>query len=159
MVEDSQRSELSKRLLALINLKLSQDKNFYASLEKATDVDRETWKHWYLKTSVVDPSSKLLTGAFNAWPQYAYWLATGMADERFGHLGVHKTDESPYAGSAIDSQMQRVRLLTELYMDSVQKLNKSTSKDFDHHLFMLENADKLRVQEVGKLCAVYLDGR
>jgi hypothetical protein len=159
MVEENQRSDLSKRLLALVDAKLSEEKNFFAALERATDVDRETWKHWYQKTSVVDPSTKLLTGAFYAWPQYAFWLATGIDDEKFGHIAVQENGKATNSRLGLDGPIKRVRLSTEFYLDSLRKVHTCHSDDIDHHLFMFEQAEKLRVQEVGKLCSEYSNGR
>jgi hypothetical protein len=158
MVEDGKRSDLSKRLLALVNAKLSEEKNFFAALERATDVDRETWKHWYQKPSVVDPSTKLLSGAFYAWPQFAFWLATGIDDEKFGHIAIQGKVEAKNSKLILDGPLKRVRLSTEFYLDSLRKVRTCHTDDIDHHLFMLGEAEKLRMQEVGKLCSEYANG-
>ena len=159
MAEENQRSDVSKRLLALVNEKLSEEKNFFAALERTTEVDRETWKHWYQKPSVVDPSTKLLMGAFYAWPQYAYWLATGMDDEKFGHMTVQDGSKTRNSQSVLGGQIKRVCFSTGFYLDSIRKVHTCHTDDIDHHLFMIDEAEKIRVQEVSKLCAVYLDGR
>lgn len=155
METNDQRSPLSRRLLALVNAKLGHEKNFYSALERVTGVDRETWKHWYLKPQVVDPSTKILSASFKVWPQYAFWLSTGIDDDACGHISVSTTESSNISST---EQLKKVRVVTELYFDSFMKIASCNLDDIDHHLHMVEYAQKLRIKEVAKLCLEISNG-
>jgi hypothetical protein len=155
METNDQRSPLSRRLLALVNAKLGHEKNFYSALERTTGVDRETWKHWYLKPQVADPSTKILSASFKVWPQYAFWLATGIEDDAYGHISVSATESSNISTT---EQHKKVRVVTELYFDSFMKTVTCNLDDLEHHLHLVEYAQKLRIKEVAKLCLEISNG-
>jgi hypothetical protein len=86
-------------------------------------------------------------------------IATGIDDEKFGHIAVQENGKATNSRLGLDGPIKRVRLSTEFYLDSLRKVHTCHSDDIDHHLFMFEQAEKLRVQEVGKLCSEYSNGR
>lgn len=53
-------------------------------LEGLTGVKADKWR--YFNSEITKPSVEMLEALFTTFPQYAFWLATGLSDEDAGHL-------------------------------------------------------------------------
>jgi hypothetical protein len=73
---------ISTRLMYIITEETSENGRF-GWLENATGIGRKTWQAWFSRSSM--PSGNMLEAAGRLWPQYAFWLVTGMTDEDYGH--------------------------------------------------------------------------
>jgi hypothetical protein len=73
---------ISTRLMYIITEETS-DSGRFGWLENATGIGRKTWQAWFTRSSM--PSGNMLEAAGRLWPQYAFWLVTGMTDENYGH--------------------------------------------------------------------------
>ena len=155
---DNQKSELSERLMSLLTKKLGPQKNFFAALEHKTGVDRETWKHWFNKPGVVDPSTKLLTAAFKCWPEHAYWLATGHEDKYFGHVGLKDWRREGPDDSELEKRTRKVVIATDLYVEMQTKAATCEPEEKEHYMKLVEHAEQMRVYEISQLCLEYLNG-
>lgn len=69
--------------LKLIILAETSDKRRFPNLESQTGVSESTWRTWWTRGGT--PSGALIEGAGRAWPEFAFWLITGMTDIEFGH--------------------------------------------------------------------------
>jgi len=134
------KSEISKRLEQLIVTKLGEEKNFYAALERTTGVDRETWKHWYLKPNVVDPSVKLLKSAFELWPEHAFWLSTGLTDVGAGHVAPDDKMNEFLTTQPDHEKIKKVKVATKYYWDCLEQLQVGPTEDKDHQIAVVHFA-------------------
>jgi hypothetical protein len=74
---------LRKRLQAIIRQETDEVGRF-GWLQKQTGIPRNTWQTWWDKEETV-PSSKMIETTARLWPKYAFWLASGLTDEEYGH--------------------------------------------------------------------------
>lgn len=73
---------LSERLRQLIEAVTSPTRRFVA-LEEQTGVKAETWRTWWNRGGKA--SADLIQAAGQTWPEYAFWLVTGINDFYNGH--------------------------------------------------------------------------
>ncbi|MFC0349666.1 hypothetical protein [Undibacterium danionis] len=55
----------------------------YKELEELTGITAATWRSWWNRGST--PSGELIEAACKLWPNYAFWLVTGITDQYHGH--------------------------------------------------------------------------
>lgn len=79
---EKEQSHIGDRLRLLIS-ELTPEKRRFPTLQELTGITESTWRTWWTRGGV--PSGSLIEGASRAWPEYAFWLATGAEDFRFGH--------------------------------------------------------------------------
>lgn len=79
----SEPSDLRDRLKAVLRAGMPA-RGFFRSLEEASGISVDSWKA--LAYDRQKPSPEMLSFAFSRWPDMAFWLATGVSDERFGHV-------------------------------------------------------------------------
>lgn len=79
----SDPTELRDRLKAVLRAGMPA-RGFFRSLEEASGISVDSWKA--LAYDRQKPSAEMLGFAFARWPETAFWLATGIADEQFGHV-------------------------------------------------------------------------
>lgn len=75
--------DTAARILILAN-HLTGERNDWKQLEKTTGLSATKWRH--VHAGVTRPSLEMLDALCRAFPQYAFWLATGISDETTGHL-------------------------------------------------------------------------
>ncbi|MGJ7490034.1 hypothetical protein [Variovorax sp. ZT4R33] len=59
------------------------EKRRFPQLENLTGVPLNTWRSWWRNGT--NPSGALAEAVAKQWPQYAFWLATGLTDIACGH--------------------------------------------------------------------------
>ncbi len=70
----------------------------FVTLHERTGIKAETWRTWWNRAG--SPSGEMIEGLAKAWPQFAFWLASGIADVEHGHaappqyLGVEKVNDN-----------------------------------------------------------------
>jgi hypothetical protein len=69
--------------LKLLVLAQTPEKKRFPILEGLTDVSENTWRTWWKRGGT--PSGTLVEGVGKAWPEYAFWLTTGLTDVEYGH--------------------------------------------------------------------------
>ncbi|MDK6078346.1 hypothetical protein [Massilia varians] len=81
------RGELTQDTIAarmkLILLAETPEKRRFPTLEEQTGVPENTWRTWWKRGGT--PSGSMVEAVARTWPQYAFWLATGLTDAVFGH--------------------------------------------------------------------------
>ncbi|MBC3885635.1 hypothetical protein [Undibacterium griseum] len=73
---------ITERAKILIAHKTTAAKRF-KELEDATGIASGTWRTWWNKDS--RPSGEMIEVLCAAWPEFAFWLATGITDSEHGH--------------------------------------------------------------------------
>lgn len=139
---------ISTRLKFIINEETSESGRF-GWLEEATDIGRKTWQAWYSRSSM--PSGNMVEAAGRLWPQFAFWLTTGMTDEDYGHtrplMSKSLEVKKPNARMRFKEYFQYfAHLQHHLYGDS--DWDKDTASDLE-----LEKRKKLRDEEMRLLNA------
>lgn len=76
-------NSLGERLRAIAEHQTSATRRF-KELELATDIASETWRTFWGRNA--RPSADMVEAVAQRWPQYAFWLATGITDPVFGHI-------------------------------------------------------------------------
>lgn len=73
---------MHERLKTLIETMTTPERR-HKELEEKTNIASGTWKTYL--TRGVRPSAELVEAIAQAWPQYAFWLVTGLEDADYGH--------------------------------------------------------------------------
>lgn len=81
--EVASKSAIGDRLRLLIS-SLTPEKRRFPLLRELTGVTESTWRTWWSRGGV--PSGALVEGVARAWPEYAFWVSTGVEDQQFGHF-------------------------------------------------------------------------
>lgn len=76
------RSGIASRLRILI-LSCTPEKKRFPTLESLTGVKENTWRNWWTRDSA--PSAQMVEGLAREWPEFGFWLATGLTDVDYGH--------------------------------------------------------------------------
>ncbi|QHE94251.1 hypothetical protein PI93_005610 [Pandoraea fibrosis] len=87
----------------------------FKELGDVTDVHAATWRSFWIREGAV-PSGAMLEGLAKNWPQYAFWLLTGITDPEAGHVAPPSAaddliepdnEESPIANAYFQHQLAR----------------------------------------------------
>lgn len=81
---------LNDRMKALIENKIEDHRKFKI-LEQRTSIPSDSWKNWSHDRQ--RPTMEMIEAVAKLWPEYAFWLATGATDYRFGHIGIEHDSE------------------------------------------------------------------
>lgn len=73
---------INQRLRSIIDMELAE-KNKFGLLEKISSIPQNTWRTWYVRNSF--PNALMIESVSKNWPQYAFWLVTGVEDGIAGH--------------------------------------------------------------------------
>ncbi len=89
--------DIAARLHDLIREKTS-DRRRGKELEELTGIPSESWKN--VLNGKQRPTCHMIEAAAKQWPEYAFWLATGLTDPDFGHTsaadwGLHPCKNAP----------------------------------------------------------------
>ena len=82
LLEELRSDSISTRLKLVIYCN-TKEKRRFPQLETLTGIPQATWRSWW-KHGVV-PSGALVEAVAKQWPEFAYWLVTGMTDIDCGH--------------------------------------------------------------------------
>jgi len=81
---------IQERLRAVIEEE-TDERGRFAELEKLTQISANSWKSfWHGRQR---PTCEMIEAACMRWPQYAFWLATGITDAKYGHVN-HRGEAS-----------------------------------------------------------------
>jgi len=76
------RSDIIQRVLSVIRA-TTTDRRRSKELEEETGIPDRSWKQvWNGRQR---PTAHMIEALCRRWPEYAFWLATGITDERNGH--------------------------------------------------------------------------
>ncbi|CAH2791325.1 MAG: hypothetical protein CBARDCOR_4688 [uncultured Caballeronia sp.] len=104
-------NSLGKRLRAIAEHETSATRRF-KELELATSIPSKTWLTFVGRSA--RPSSDMVEAVAQRWPQYAFWLATGITDPVFGHVAPPLSVKRPMIrGVEQEAATQEFRYLIE----------------------------------------------
>lgn len=117
------------------------DRGRFRVLQEMSGISQDTWKAtWHRKQR---PTSDMVQFVARAWPSCAFWLCTGITDQRHGHRAPDGADTYPEAvitvrtGAAryfhqqIEMLARRDRSEPELYEHVLQLRALEASRDLD----------------------------
>lgn len=82
---------IQSRLRAVIEA-VTDERGRFAELEKLTKVSANSWKSfWHGRQR---PTCDMIEAICVRWPHYAFWIATGITDAKYGH--VNERGEASY---------------------------------------------------------------
>jgi hypothetical protein len=91
---------LHARLKAVIERHTQAHRRF-KELEEKTSISAATWKTYWTRGS--RPSAELIEAVGKAWPEYAFWIGTGVTDEKHGHVSAVAEETFPETGRSAQS--------------------------------------------------------
>lgn len=74
--------KLAERMKKLITCNTVELKK-YKELEELTGITTATWRSWWNRGGA--PSGEMIEAVSRIWPEYAFWLVTGISDPGHGH--------------------------------------------------------------------------
>jgi hypothetical protein len=74
-----------------LNIVISTSGLTPTALEKMTGIDRMRWSN--VKRRSVRAGAQEIEAAGKLWPQYAYWLVTGLTQPEAGHISPKKEEQ------------------------------------------------------------------
>lgn len=78
--------KLQDRLKRIIEAKAKPRDNL-ADVDRLTDISAERWRRFV--RGAMPPAEDMIEAAAQAWPEFAFWLATGLTDPAHGHVAPH----------------------------------------------------------------------
>lgn len=85
---------LQNRLIELIKIATPEHRRF-KQLEELTGIPADRWKNFWLGRQ--RPTVEMIEAVCQCWPEYAFWLVTGISDSEYGHCAP---GEQGYPASA-----------------------------------------------------------
>lgn len=77
------QDKLSRRLKEVV-LATTTDYRRFKQLEDVSEVAADSWKSWFHGRQ--RPTAEMIEAAATNWPEYAFWLITGVSDAEYGHI-------------------------------------------------------------------------
>jgi len=84
--------KISERVREVIESK-TRDRRRTQELEETTGISGETWRKFLSGKQKV--SLVMLQAVAHLWPEYAFWISTGITDSAHGHIGPDVAYENP----------------------------------------------------------------
>jgi hypothetical protein len=160
------RGDISVRL-KLVILEKTEIKRRFPVLESLTKIPEETWRSWWRTGKV--PKADLVEAACRIWPEYAYWVATGMTDIECGHnmpKRIHALLSDPAeADKHLGKELSKEEVISLLFMNNWPegglvghpKRNTFTSEEYFNTCMDMRRASDLEDRDVEiRLISKYL---
>ncbi|WP_146009755.1 hypothetical protein [Janthinobacterium sp. ROICE36] len=109
---------ISDRIRTTIEHKLDGKKRTQ-TLEASTGIAGETWRK--LLSGKQNATLVMLEAVCKQWPEYAFWLATGVSDERYGH-------QKPRADFSAHGQLTESAISSRLFSELVKISGNATTR-------------------------------
>lgn len=152
--------ELRKELTAgtinsrmkLLVLSQTAEKRRFPTLEDRTKVAENTWRTWWTKGAM--PSGALVAGAGRAWPEYAFWLVTGLTDVEYGHCmpPLHIAAEG-YVNNYPEANITSRSVYAAEYFNTCRELQDANNDGESKRYQILENTRRfLKEKRSEEIC-------
>jgi len=79
---------IADRMQAIIDATTSEGRRF-KTLEELSGIAAVSWRKAYLRGQ--RPTAEMIEAIAKAWPQFAFWLTTGISDPDYGHIAPAST--------------------------------------------------------------------
>lgn len=77
------QDKLSRRLKEVVLATTTEYRRF-KQLEDVSEVPADSWKSWFHGRQ--RPTAEMIEAVAANWPEYAFWLITGISDAEYGHI-------------------------------------------------------------------------
>jgi hypothetical protein len=118
-VKKLSRGGISVRL-KLVIIEKTEVKRRFPVLASITNIPEETWRSWWRIGKI--PKADLVEAICKNWPEYAYWVATGMTDIDCGHnmpTRLHqKLSDQSKENEAFDKELTAEDAVGLLFMNN-----------------------------------------
>ncbi|MBM5570549.1 MULTISPECIES: hypothetical protein [Deefgea] len=81
------RNDIAYRVKAIISSEVDENRRSKA-LEEETGIPATNWKNFW--TGKQKPTIDMIEAIARRWPEYAFWLATGITDQENGHTAPQR---------------------------------------------------------------------
>ncbi|MCW5119982.1 hypothetical protein B7L17_019800 [Burkholderia cenocepacia] len=75
--------DIADRMIAIVNAETPEGRRFKA-LEEFSQIPAVSWRKAYLRGQ--RPTAEMIEAVSQRWPQYAFWLVTGITDPERNHI-------------------------------------------------------------------------
>lgn len=89
-------SEIATRMRCIVAVQVTEHRRFKA-LEAMSGISGEAWRAFW--NARQKPSSEMVCALAQAWPQFAFWMVTGMTDKDAGHIAPPNAPKQAKMGS------------------------------------------------------------
>ncbi|CAM3898275.1 hypothetical protein EV679_2548 [Kerstersia gyiorum] len=103
---------LRNRLALLIEQQVDEKTRFKA-LEALTNIKATQWRDFFAGKQ--RPTAEMIEAASRLWPEYAFWLVTGVSDAEHGHI-------APF-GADFPRKMPRQEAASKLFIKRIETLD------------------------------------
>lgn len=131
---------MAERTKSLISNQTNASKRF-KELEDLTQIPGATWRTWWTKDK--PPSGEMIESIGRVWPEYIFWMVSGVTDSAHGHIAVPDAysieinlREKPEQLSSI----QYLRRKTEIFYEMMKQDRYALSGDEIHEIYNLRSA-------------------
>ena len=80
--------DMAFRIKTVIEREIPEEKR-YKDLAVATEIGADSWRKLF--DNKQRPTMQMIDAVCNLWPQYAFWIATGIDDCESGHIAAAPT--------------------------------------------------------------------
>ncbi|EEG06930.1 hypothetical protein [Pseudogulbenkiania ferrooxidans] len=94
---------LGDRIMLIIKEKTSEVRR-WKELEEISGIAATTWQSFGRARQRA--TSEMVEAVSKQWPQFAFWLVTGLTDPEYGHVAPRESDGYPYSGSGQDNSVR-----------------------------------------------------
>lgn len=98
------------RMMLIIKEKTS-DRRRWKELEEISGITAKTWQNF--GRSKQRATAEMVEAISKEWPEYAFWLTTGLSDPSYGHVGPTEKCGYPKHGSALETTNRYFRTALE----------------------------------------------
>lgn len=103
---------ISERLRAVLETEIP-DRKRSMLLEERTSIPSDTWRK-FLKAQQ-NATVQMIEAVCREWPEYAFWIATGITDTAHGHIGPDIAYQSPVNWKRLHSRAAAIYFKTKLH--------------------------------------------
>lgn len=107
---DTNKSKLAERMKLLIDSQ-TEKRGKFAQLETLTGIQAEGWKSFYYGRQ--RPNPDMIEALAQAWPEFAFWLVTGVDDFFSGHT-------SPPLPDGVKSPFRERNLAKDVFLKKIE---------------------------------------
>jgi hypothetical protein len=118
-------------------------------LEELTRIKEKHWKNWWYGQQ--RPYAIMIQAMARLWPEYAFWLVTGIDDAEYGHASATETPPSVTDRSFTGKLLRRK-------VEFDEKVNLTMSVAL-HHEETANASEEIIQSEMTKLVQRFLEGR
>ncbi len=107
---------LSERLRQVVIEKTDEFRRF-KQLSDQTGIQANAWKNWFHGRQ--RPTAEMIESIAKLWPEFAFWVATGISDEEFGHTAPG-ANGYPHAGKPQSNSCAYFRKALDSYNEALE---------------------------------------